>query len=132
MPPDIVDVARQVMDALGRRDSDCLISLSHPDVEWHSFFALGEGGPYRGHDGSKQYMRDLSDAWEIGEAQVDQALAVGEVVLLVGRLHYRGRGSGVESAAAVGWILKFRAGKLVVFRAFHDPEQALEALGLRE
>ena len=132
MPPDNVDLARQVMDALGRRDTECLISLAHPDVEWHSFFALGEGGPYRGHEGTRQYMRDLSDAWEIGEAQIDDALGLGDVVLLVGRLHYRGRGSGVESASAVGWILKFLGGKVILFRAFHDPEQTLEAIGRRE
>jgi ketosteroid isomerase-like protein len=29
-------------------------------------------------------------------------------------------------------MLRFRDGKLVSFRAFRDPEQALEAVGLRE
>ena len=59
-------------------------------------------------------------------------LTVGDVTVLVGRLRYRGRGSGVESETPAGWMLKFRDGKLIRFRAFQEPEEALEAVGLRE
>jgi ketosteroid isomerase-like protein len=132
MAQDNVDLARQVLEALGERDPARLISLADPDVEWHSFFAFREGRSYRGYDGTEQYMRDLGDAWEIGRAEVDQALGLGDVALLVGRLHYRGKGSGVESTSPAGWMLKFRRGKVVCFRAFRDPEQALEAVGLQD
>ena len=125
-----VERARQVMHGLGQRDAERLIALADPDVEWHSFFALGEGGVYRGHDGTRRYMRDLDEAWEIGRADVDDALGLGDVVVLVGRIHYRGKGSGVESESPAGWMLKFRQGKVLRFRAFREPEQALEALGL--
>src|SRR4051812_32841885 len=127
-----VELAREVLATLGTRDASRLIALSDPEVEWHSFFALSERGVYRGHDGTRRYMSDLADAWEIGAAEVDDALGVGDVVLLVGRLHYRGKGSGVESASSAGWMLKFRHGKVVCFRAFRDPAQALEAVGLAE
>jgi len=121
-----------VLDTLGTRDAERLIALSDPEVEWHSFFALSEGGVYRGHDGTRRYMSDLADAWEIRAAEVDDALGVGDIAL-VGRIHYRGRGSGVESASpAVGWMLKFRDGKVLRFRAFSEPEQALEAVGLED
>ena len=119
------------MHALGERDAEELIALSDPDVEWHSFFAMNEEGMYRGHEGARQYMRDLGDAWDIGRADVDDALTVGDVTVLVGRLRYRGRGSGVESETPAGWMLKFRDGKLIRFRAFQEPEEALEAVGLR-
>ena len=39
-----VKLAREVLAALGTRDPSRLIALSDPEVEWHSFFALGEGG----------------------------------------------------------------------------------------
>jgi ketosteroid isomerase-like protein len=133
MSQEALDLARQVLETLGQRDPDRLVSLADPDVEWHSFFALGEGGSaYRGHDGTRQYMRDLGDAFEVGEAEVDQALGVGDVVVLVGRIHYRGKGSGAESTTEVGWMLKFRNGKVLCFRAFREPRQALEAVGLSE
>jgi ketosteroid isomerase-like protein len=120
------------LHTLGTRDPSLLISLSDPEVEWHSFFALGERGAYRGHQGTRRYMNDLSDAFEIGRADVDDAVGVGDVVVLVGRIHFRGKGSGVESEAPVGWMLKFRDGRVLCFRAFREPEQALEAVGLSE
>jgi ketosteroid isomerase-like protein len=131
MSQETVKLSRQVLDALSRRDLPRLIALADPEVEWHSFFALGEsGGVYRGHNGTRQYMSDLDDAWEIGRADVDDALGVGDVAVFVGRIHFRGKGSGVESESPAGWMLKFRDGKLLCFRAFRDPEQVLGALGL--
>jgi len=128
-----VELARKVLHALGTRDPDRLIALSDPEVEWHSFFAIGEGGgTYRGHDGTRRYMSDLNDAFEIARAVVNDALGVGDVALLVGRIHYRGKESGVESGSSTGWMLKFRNGKVLCFRAFREPEQALEAVGLSE
>ncbi|HEV2923073.1 MAG TPA: nuclear transport factor 2 family protein [Solirubrobacteraceae bacterium] len=124
-----VGLAREVLEALGRRDVSRAIALTDPEVEWHSFFAeLGDEGAYRGHDGTRQYMRDLNDAWEIVRADVDDALGVGDVALLVGRLHYRGRSSGIETETSAGWMLKFRNGRVVCFRAFREPERVLEAL----
>jgi hypothetical protein len=77
-------------------------------------------------------MSDLGDAWEIMRADVDEGLAVGNLAVLVGRIHYRGGGSGVEAESPAGWVLKFRQGNLIRSRAFREPEQALEAVGLRE
>jgi ketosteroid isomerase-like protein len=119
-----IDAARRVLATLGQRDPEALIALAAPEVEWHSLFAFGD--VYRGYDGTRQYVRDLEDAWEIGRADLDDALAVGDLVLLVGRIHYRGKGSGVEAEADTGWLLKFRDGKLICFRAFRDPADALE------
>jgi ketosteroid isomerase-like protein len=126
-----VELAEQVMDALRRRDLSRVIALTDPEVEWHSFFAeLGDEGVYRGHDGTRHYMRDLDDAWEVVRADVDGTVGVGDVAVLIGRIHYRGRSSGIETETPAGWMLKFRHGRVVCFRAFREPEQALEALGL--
>jgi ketosteroid isomerase-like protein len=126
-----VGVAGQVLDALARRDVSRVIALADPEVEWHSFFAeLGDEGAYRGHDGTRQYMSDLNDAWEIVRADIDDGLGVGDVALLVGRLHYRGRSSGIETETPAGWMLKFREGRVVEFWAFREPERVLGALGL--
>ena len=133
MSEETVELARQVMDALSRRDLEGLIAFADPEVEWHSFFAeLGEGGVYRGHDGTRRYMNDLNDAWEIVRADVDDGVGVGDVAVLVGRIHYRGKVSGAETESSAGWMLKFRNEKVLRFRAFQEPEQALEAAGLRE
>ena len=130
MPHENVTLAGQVLDALERREVSLLTALSDPEVEWHSFFAevaLGKGGGYRGHDGIRQYVQDLNDAWEIVRGEVDDALGVGDIALLVGRIHYRGKTSGVETAAPAGWIFRFRKRRVILFRAFRDPDRTLVA-----
>jgi ketosteroid isomerase-like protein len=125
-----VETAKRVMEALSNRDLETLIAISDPEVEWQSFFArLGKGGVYTGHQGTREYMRDLADAWEMIRADIDDAIAVGGVALLVGRLHYRGKGSGIETENPAGWMLKFRNGKVICFRAFREPEDALSRVG---
>ena len=110
-----------------------LIELTHPDVEWHSFLGqLGDGGLYKGHHGMRQYVRDLADAWERFSLEIVGAVEVGDIVLLVGDLRARGKGSGVETELQAGYMIKFRDGQVVRMRAFRDPEQAFEAVGLRE
>ena len=124
-----LNLATEIVDAVARRDVPRLIELTDPDVEWRPFATgLMEEGVYRGHDGIRQYVRDLDDAWELLRADVDDRLAIGASVLLVGRLRYRGRGSGVETENTAGWAIKFRDGKLISMRAFRDPEHVIAAL----
>jgi len=131
MSQETSEAAQAVLEALGRRDAAGLIALSDPQVEWHSFFAIGqEGGVYCGYAGASQFMSDLGDAWDIARAEVDDSIEVGDLVVLAGRIHYRGRGGGVESEMPAGWMLKFRQGRLILFRAFREPERAFESVGL--
>jgi ketosteroid isomerase-like protein len=126
-------LAREVIDAVERRDLSRLIELTDPEVEWRSVFAeIGEEGLYRGHSGMRRYVGDITDAWEIVRLDVDDELEVGDIAVLVGRIHYRGKGSGVEAETPAGYMIKFHQGKAVCFRAFREPEQALEAVGLEE
>ena len=125
-----LEVAREAMQALSAQDYDRMVELSDPAVEWHSFFAhLGEGGVYRGPEGMRHYVADLRDAFEIVHAEIEDALAVGEVALLIGRIHFRGRDSGVEVALPAGWVLKVRDEKIVYFRAFREPEKVIGEIG---
>ena len=63
-------------------------------------------------------MNDLNEAWEIVRADVDGGVGVGDVALLVGRIHYRGKGSGIETESPAGWMLKFRGRKLPLLSGF--------------
>jgi ketosteroid isomerase-like protein len=122
-----VEVINRLADAVSRRDIALLLKLTDPQVEWRPFSAaLQEGEVYRGHDGVHQYVRDLDDAWEVWEPKVDQSVAIGDLVLSLGRLRYRGRGSGIETEPAVGWLFKLQEGRVVYVRSVQDPEQVLE------
>jgi ketosteroid isomerase-like protein len=126
-----IEAARRVLTALAHRELDVLIDLSRPDVRWRSFFAaLLEGGEYHGHDGLRRYLEDLDEAFEYLRPEVADMLDAGDLIVGLGAIHYRGRGSGVETESPAGWVFKFSDGKLLQFRAFRDPEQALERVGL--
>ena len=122
--------AHDVIDAVEQRDAPALIALTHPGVEWRSAFAVSKGGLYVGHSGIREYVADMNDAWDIVRLDVDQELCVGDVVILVGRIHYRGKGSGVEDETDAGYVLTFKDGKVVGFRPFRDPEASLARVGL--
>ena len=131
MSQENVGAVREIAAALGRRDVDCFLELSDPAVEWHSSISVvSEGGAYHGHDGIRQYMSDVIETFEDLEATLDHVIDVGDLVLAVGRLHYRGKTSGVETEADMGWVFRFRQGKVVYLRAFRDPEEALATTGL--
>ncbi|GAC1436054.1 MAG: hypothetical protein NVSMB51_06690 [Solirubrobacteraceae bacterium] len=125
-----VDVAREVLAAVARLDLARLIELSDPEIEWQSFFA--DLSAYHGHEGLRRYVRDLGEAFEWIRPQENGMLDVGDVVIGVGRIFYRGRESGIEADGSAGWAFTFRGGLLRRFRAFSDPQQALAAVGLRK
>lgn len=125
-----VKSVRDLLDAVARRDLARLLELTDPEIEWQSFFAL-HGQEYHGHEGIRRYLSDLGEAFDYLRPLPDDLLGVGEVVVGAGRIHYRGRASGVETeSSAAGWMFKFRDGRVLRFRAFREPERALEALGL--
>ena len=133
MSQENVELALAVVEAVARMDGDRLVELTHPEVEWHSFLAqLGEGGVYRGHDGMREYAKDLQEAWDVFSAEVRDSIAVGEVVVLVSQLRYRGKGSGVDTEAPAGHMVRFREGRVLHMRSFREPEAALAAVALRE
>lgn len=124
-----LELATEIVDVVARRDVSRLVELTDPDVEWRPFATgLMEEGVYRGHDGIRQYVRDLDDAWDMLRADVEDGLTIGSTVLLVGRLRYRGRASGIETENSAGWVIKVRDGRLTSMRAFRDPEYAIQAL----
>ena len=130
MREDHLKAAHDVIDAVEQRDAAALIALTHPEVEWRSAFAVSKGGLYVGHSGIREYVADMNDAWDIVRLDVDQERRVGDVVILVGRIHYRGKGSGVEDDTESGYVLTFGNGKVIGFRPFRDPEASLARICL--
>jgi ketosteroid isomerase-like protein len=129
-----VEAAREIIAAISCRDLSRLLELTDPEIEWRSFFAAlsSEAGEYRGHEGMRRYIGDLNEVFEWLRPEVGDLLDAGDLVVGHGRIYYRGKGSGVETDSPAGWVFRFRDSKLLRFRAFRDPEQALEAVGLSD
>jgi ketosteroid isomerase-like protein len=124
-----VEAVREWINAFNRRDAEAILELAHPDVDYRPYLAAlsGGSGSYHGHRGLRRYLHDLDEAWSAFEAQIHSLRAVGEHVLMEGRLRARGRKSGVEVDAEMAWLHSFRDGKYARLRIFQDSAEAAEA-----
>jgi ketosteroid isomerase-like protein len=133
MSEENVQIARKLTDAVNQRDIEPMLPYADPDVELHSAVIGGaEGNTYRGPDGVRQWMADSQETFAELRNDLEEWRDLGDDVLLIGRLHARGRESAVEIESPIAWLITFRAGKIVHARGYLDTHEALEAAGLSE
>jgi hypothetical protein len=128
-----VDSLRRGYEAFNRRDMKALLAFFDPDATWiPSSSAWGAGRTYRGHEGVAQLFEDVERDWEEFEAHPQEFRQVGDLILVLGRVHAIPKGGGREIRAPTAWIWEMRDGKGLRLQAYTDPRRALEALGVRE
>ena len=127
-----VESFRRLTAAYNARDIETFIGYHDPSVEFHSAFA-GVSGVYHGHEGLRQWHRDLEEAWG-GDirTEAEAYFDLGECTLMVSVLHGRGRHSGMEVATQDAVLMKWRDGLGVYVKAYASKEEALTDLGLSE
>jgi ketosteroid isomerase-like protein len=105
------------------------------EVEWHSAILRSLGGEatvHRGHDGVREMLRDLYEAFSEFQVEFTEIRDLGDRIVAIGRWITRGEESGVETAPPLAAVVEFNNGKAIRVRSYLDPEDALEAVGLRE
>jgi ketosteroid isomerase-like protein len=128
-----VEIVRRVFDAFNRRNIDAFLGALDPDVEWIPIMAALEGRVYRGHEGTRRWIEDLTADWEFFEPRFEEFRDLGDRVVVFGHWRARGRASAVELENQPGtWLYEVKDGKVVLMRTFTDRAEALEAVGLRE
>ena len=62
---DDVETVKRAFDAFARRDMEGALDFIHPDVRlWLVTAAVTRGGrPYVGHEGLREYARDVEQLW---------------------------------------------------------------------
>ena len=60
MSEENVELYRRGIEAFNNRDLEAFLALADPDVVGVSRVLAIEGGSYRGHDGTREWWRDLS------------------------------------------------------------------------
>jgi ketosteroid isomerase-like protein len=136
MSQENVEVVRRIYDAVARGDSETVLSLYDPDIEWDmsrgAFGDIGGGRVYRGHDGLRSFFREQWEAWDRWQDHPEELIDADTHVVSVVRSRARGRTSEaeVESVHAAVWTL--RQEKVVRVDWLPTREEALEAVGLRE
>ena len=133
MSQENVELHRRAGVAYNAHDLEAFIAYFDPSIEFHSAFAALRGGVYRGHDGVREYFRDLEDAWgdEI-RGEVEAFFDLGEDTLAFYVLYGRGRQSGAEVAMPLAQVARWRDGLVVYFKVYAHREDALSELGVSE
>lgn len=132
MSAENVEIMLTAYEAIARRDRETLDAILRerlaPDFE---FEAALTGATYRGIDGFWELLDDIEDT--VGyRPEVQEAVDLGEHVLVVLRMSGRGSRSGVSVAQQGAVLVTFDGGMLVSGKSFASKAEALEAAGLLE
>ena len=135
MPQANVEVFKRAFDAVNRRDAEALLSELDPEVEWHGAILMAMGGNrtvYRGHEGVREWLRDLYETLSEFHADYPDIRDLGDRTVALGVVRGRGTASEAEIQSPHGTVVEFKNGKAIRVRTYLDPKEALEAAGLPE
>jgi ketosteroid isomerase-like protein len=122
-----VETIREGIAALNRRDVDGIAATLDPDVELVPLRAVLDGSAYRGHEGMRRWLADMSEDWTDFEFALDDVRELGPGrVLVQATMHLRGQ-SGVALDSPAAWLCDMRDGRVSRIRFYTDSAAALAA-----
>jgi ketosteroid isomerase-like protein len=123
-----IDVVKATFAAFSARDLDAVLANSDPDIELWAVTGerAGRAGPYRGHAGLREYFRDVANTWEELRLTPREFRAVGDLVLVTGKVSARSRSRTVTGST--GWVWRVRNGKVVYAHVYASAADAVAAL----
>jgi ketosteroid isomerase-like protein len=114
-----------------RRGED--MSLLDPDVTYEDTTLPDHvGETYRGHEGVARATARWAEAYEELTIGLDRIVGAGDRLVSIHRVRGRARHTGIEAEGPVAYLWTFRDGKVIHFQSYRDPDEALEAAGLRD
>ena len=135
MSQENVEAFKRAFDAINRRDAEALLSELDPEVEWHAAILLAMGGKrtvYRGHEGVREWLRDLYETLSEFQAEYPEIRDLGDRTVAIGIVRGRGRASEAQIESPHGTVTEFKNGKGIRIQTFLDPKDAFEAVGLSQ
>jgi ketosteroid isomerase-like protein len=126
-----LEIVRSGLDAWNRQDYEAAIGFLHADVELVPMRAVFEGMVYRGADGFREFLDDMSEDWEDFRLEPDELREIDDArVLVLGRIQGRGKASGMEFEAPAAWVCELQDGKVTKVQFYAHEEAAQDDLGL--
>jgi uncharacterized protein len=131
-----VEIVRRLYAAIGRGDTDEVLALYDPEIEWHfthsPFRNFVNHDVYRGHSGVRDLIRErYEDAWESVTDELEELIDSDDKVISIIKTRGRGRASGAPTEMTHAGVWTIEGGRIVrVEWMTHD--EALEAAGLSE
>lgn len=123
-----VQIVKNFLAALGRRDKQSLLALSAEDIEW---IVPGEdwplAGTHRGHGGLENLLQKANEAVETSYPAPPEFIAQGDRVLVVGIA--TGKIKATNRPFKDDWVfdITVRHGKLAKIREYVDTQALARA-----
>jgi ketosteroid isomerase-like protein len=134
MSQENVEVVRESCEAWLRGDLGASFEALDSGVVWDTtrFEGWMESRTYLGTDAVRVFLEEWLGMWDSYEARFDEFVDAGDRVVVRWSQRMVGRGSGVpvELDSAQVWTL--RDGRVIRIDNYTDPDEALEAVGLRQ
>jgi ketosteroid isomerase-like protein len=109
------------------------MSLLDPDVAYEDTILPDHiGETYHGHDGVARAMERWTEPYEELTVELERIVGDGEVLVSIHRVHSRAGHTGIQFDSLIAYLWQFQAGKVVLFRSYWEPSDALAAAGLAE
>ena len=124
-----VEIVRRIYRAWGKGEQAEAWGLLDPDIEWVNPPHAVEPGTRRGIDDFSEALTMVFDTFDGPDVEIEEVVAVGEHVVVIGVLRGRGQSSRIAVERRQGYVWTIREGKAVRFAWFDDPAAALEAAG---
>jgi ketosteroid isomerase-like protein len=106
---DEADVVRAIYDAFARRDVQAALGLVAPDCELDlagTARLAGRSGAYRGHDGLRDYFRDVERLWDELVLHTEDIRVIPGSVIVIGHIVGRRQGLDVRRSSVWTWRVK--------------------------
>jgi hypothetical protein len=103
-----------------------IVAIADPEVEVHAVTLGIEGRHYRGHDGLRQWMRDVRDRFQ-ARSRADSVELLGEEALMIRGTIFIDDGFGGEQEQTFAMVVHTRNGKALWIGTFFSPKDAKAA-----
>ena len=129
MSQENVEIVKAVYDAYNREDWDAAFKDAAPGCEMDFSRALGPWRGVFGLDQIRRVVREFRETWESARTEPHEFIEAGDLVVVPGTQHLKGRG-GIEVAASATLVWTIRNGAIERVTMYQERQDALEAVGL--
>jgi uncharacterized protein len=111
-----------------RGDTDIVLELVDPEIEWEPGFDNLESGVHRGAEGFGRFVASWLESFDDFNFELELLVQKGDRVVVVARQHGRGRGSGIELEIRVIHVWTVKDRKAIAWWGPRTLAEALEGI----
>lgn len=115
-------IVRKLYECFGQGDLDGVLERMTPDIHWHipEIAGVSLSGPRQGHDSIRDFFVGLVQSQDIGEMEVDQVIAQGDSVVVLGRYSRHVKPTGRSFSSEFAHAFQLSQGKVEKFQEYLD------------